>query len=275
MKLMHTAWLERLSDLYWQLDGATDEVSPRGLRTREVIDAHLCFDSKFNLLDCPARGLNYRFAVAEWLWMAFGRSDVETLAQYNAVMRQYSDDGVFLTGAYGPHIRAQWPRIVDRLRADKFSRQAVIEIPRPRATTKDEPCTLSLQFLIRRDKLHLIVTMRSSDVWLGVPYDLFSFTQLQSMLAGELCIERGACSLNTGSSHLYASNYEQAAKILNGAAIRSLYLPNLPGRPPDWLEEVLVKRGVYGIPSDDVAWHRYARALLAPTSAGAFAALTA
>jgi thymidylate synthase len=280
-QLLHEAWLRRLRALYY----TTSSVSPRGQATREILDAHLRFDAQFNLLACPGRGLNYRFAVAEWLWMSFGRSDVSSLAQYNKVIAQFSDDGVFLTGAYGPHIRAQWQRTVDRLTADPDTRQAVIEIPRPRGATKDEPCTLSLQFLLRGGKLNLIATMRSSDVWLGVPYDLFSFTQLQNALAGQLGVGRGWCALNTGSSHLYERDVDKAAPLVrvdvSEPAASSLYLPDLPGRPPDWLEDVLVHRedAVNGkrlaLPIPDGPWARYARALLAPTSVAAFDALTA
>lgn len=270
--MLHDQWTDHLQNL--RACGAP--IGPRGLMTREFLDVELALDSSaHNLLDVPGRCLNFRFAVAEWLWMAFGRSDVASLAQYNSVMRQFSDDGLFLTGAYGPHIGAQWRRVADKLRWSPDTRQAVIEIPRPRGETKDEPCTLSLQFLQRGGRLHLIATMRSSDVWLGLPYDVFAFTQLQNMMAGELGVARGWFTLHAGSSHLYDRDLSKADAVLgdSGRAYQTLASPALPGRPPTWLEEVLIKRTPVNapqpIPPADMVWLPYAQVLLARSSADA------
>ena len=52
---------------------------------------------------------------------------------------------------------------------------------------KDIPCTVSLQFLIRENKLHLFVNMRSNDVFLGLPHDIFCFTMIQEIIANQYC----------------------------------------------------------------------------------------
>lgn len=269
--MLHEAWQERVRELL-AFGNVTD---PRGQGTLEQLDQKLRIeDSRFNLLDVPERNLNVRFAVAEWLWMTFGRSDVESLAQYNSVMRQFSDDGVFLTGAYGPHIKAQLARrVLPKLAEDPNTRQAVIEIPRPNRETKDEPCTLSLQFLLRDGRLNLVATMRSSDVWLGIPYDVFSFTMLQNCLAGHLGVRRGFFSLHMGSSHLYLRNRTAAHEAAFTRAPHTILTDDLPGFPPPWLEEVLRTRDNVHIPESEQRltnpWFAFARALLVNTSAQA------
>ena len=272
---MHEAWFDRLKSLE---DG--EAANPRGLATHEELDARLEFDAEWNILDVPARKLNYRFMVAEWLWMSFGRNDLATLAQYNSQMSRFSDDGLTLTGAYGPHIVAHKDWVLDRLRRDPMTRQAVLEIKRPYLEhTKDEPCTLSLQFLCRDGELHCIANMRSSDVWLGVPYDAFAFSQIQNALTGELGVNRGWTSIRMGSSHLYEVNAPAAQELLeeryfeddNHDTIRS---PALPGWPPAWLEHVLVHRRLPFYPEIiDRPWINYARVLVASTSAEALAIL--
>ena len=267
--MLHDAWKLRISDI---IHCGTYE-APRGRPTYEQLDQCLAIeDSRFNLIDLPARNLNMRLAVAEWLWMTFGHSDVESIAQYAKVMRQFSDDGMFLAGAYGPHLRAQWHQIVEKLRTDPSSRQAVIEIPRPRRETKDEPCTLSLQFLSRNKHLHLIVTMRSSDTWTGLPYDVFNFTQLQNMMAGELELRRGWFSLHAGSSHLYQDDFAAAEAMLVDPRGQTVQTPDLPGLPPAWLEDVLLKRHDAEIlkitrrwDDQDLRWLPYAQVLLTST----------
>jgi thymidylate synthase len=270
----HKQWLEQLRNL---TDGRP--VAPRGLATYEQLDANIVLgDARFNIIDVPERKLNFRFMVAEWLWMSFGHSDVATIARYNPRIAAFSDDGLTFTGAYGPHIGAQRPRVLDKLRKDPATRQAVIEIPRPYnavGPTKDEPCTLSFQFLARAHELHCIATMRSSDAWLGLPYDVFNFTQLQAEVAGELGLACGWFSLRMGSSHLYESNAHDAMRCLiptTSLAAGTVRSPCLPGRPPAWLDDVLVTGSLTPVPSsefvsDGSIWFAYALALVATTNA--------
>src|SRR5439155_480495 len=90
------------------------DVAPRGLPCREVLNLSIGADYD-NVVVNPARKANYRFMVAEWLWIWFGRDDVATIERYNGEMAKYSDDGVRLAGAYGPRFRAQLPNLLDRL----------------------------------------------------------------------------------------------------------------------------------------------------------------
>jgi len=71
---------------------------------------------------------------------------------------------------------------------------------------KDLPCTLSLQFLLRGRLLHCIATMRSNDVWLGLPYDVFAFTCLQRLIADALKVKTGMYVHQVGSLHVYERN---------------------------------------------------------------------
>ena len=91
--------------------------------------------------------------------------------------------------------------------------------PNPR-DSKDIPCTVSIQWLIRDNTIHCIDNMRSSDIWLGWPYDIFNFTMLTGyimLLLRERGIDNlklGNIYLNAGSQHLYSNNFEAAEKIL-------------------------------------------------------------
>ena len=124
------------------------------------------------------------------------------------------------------------------LKADPNTRQAVIHIKdASNEQTKDLPCTLTLQFLIRGGKLNLIANMRSNDIWLGFPYDAFSFTCLQMKMAMELGVEVGFYIHMAGSMHLYKRNFvgdtevkEKTKKpVVRKSAVEGQCIPYKPG----------------------------------------------
>jgi thymidylate synthase len=268
--MIHLVWKQLLSDLL--VNG--EDVAPRGKPTKEIIGHQLVLeDLRDNIIGVPERKLNYRFMVAEWLWIIAGRNDVAALTMFNPKMLAFSDDGQTLAGAYGPRIFTQLQYVIETLRADPDSRQAVIVIWKPTpAPSKDIPCTLTLQFLNRFGQLHVVVNMRSSDAWLGIPYDIFSFSQITNCLAGELGLQTGSLILNMGSSHLYQENWDAARAILaldettadQHTTFRSPLLPSLP--PPalrarfEQAAEILAA-GKLGQP-----WLSYAIALRSETS---------
>jgi thymidylate synthase len=225
------------------------EVAPRGQATRELTG---CVYQLDDVTRCatwlPERRLNYAFMAAEFLWMFCGREDVAMISHYNERIKEFSDDGLGFFGAYGPRWRDQVGGAVHRLKGDLTSRQAVIGTWRPlynrrRLTwddesyfmeTRDVPCTLSMQYLLRDGCLDAYVTMRSSDAWLGLPYDLFNFSMLQRAVAAELGVLPGTLTLFVGSSHLYERNLDQAREVLkavedHGSDLR--YYLAIPGPP--------------------------------------------
>lgn len=170
-----------------------------------------------------ARNLGYKFMVAEAFWILSGRNDVEFMDKFSNKIKDFSDDGIFFNGAYGPKIIDQLPYIVECLHSDPCSRQAIINIWREKpSTSKDIPCTLGVQFLIRGDKLYCIDTMRSSDIWLGWPYDIFNFSMLSNYVIYLLYkidpkfknLKLGTISLNAGSQHIYESDLEKIKECI-------------------------------------------------------------
>jgi thymidylate synthase len=227
---VYEAWRQ----LLWQLTVNGREVSPRGLATKEILGVQLRIDDAYhNIIADPVRRLNFRFLVAEMIWMAAGLDDLAPLTRYNREMAKFSDDGARLAGAYGPRLAQQWTYVVDTLLYDASSRGAVSGIWRwPQGRSKDVPCTLSMQWLIRAGLLETIVTMRSSDAWLGIPYDVASFTFLSNLLCcslnetrPELNLRLGGLIMNLGSSHLYGPNWEAAYKIADLGLGRSVKSP--------------------------------------------------
>jgi thymidylate synthase len=196
--------------------------SPRGMATVEVLGAHLCLTQpRRRFVDVPpVRVLNPAFAVAEALWILSG-SDDPWIFEFNGRLARYADDGV-LRGAYGPRMRAwrgevdQLDRVRTLLSRDPDSRQAVIQLFDPGKDWngyRDVPCTLGYRFFIRDRRLHMHTTMRSQDLWLGFPYDVFAATLLQELLAGWLGVDLGAYHHHVDSLHLYEKDVVAAPAL--------------------------------------------------------------
>ena len=182
------------------------------------------------IVTIPERELGYKFMFAEAHWILSGDNRVSTIKPYSNVIKRFSDDGVFYFGAYGPKVVDQLPYICKALNDDIDTRQACINIWREKPpVSKDVPCTLSLQFLVRRGTLYVIANMRSNDVWLGWPYDNFNF----SMIGLSVCLlmkeihgkdlKLGMLTNNAGSRHLYKENFEKAFKVVDSKEIGNSY----------------------------------------------------
>lgn len=216
-------WLDRLDEIM----NHGDVVKPRGLRTRELLHQTCEVDLRKPVLCCPARKLNYKFMAAEAYWILTGDDTVAGIAPYNSHIAQFSDDGLTFKGAYGPRIKDQLQWVIDQLIKDRNTRQAGLVIWRDKPEpSRDIPCTVSIWFTIRNNRLNIHVNMRSSDTWLGLPYDIFSFSMLAWLVIGmlnqhylnveeELTVGPGSLYLTAVSSHLYETNFEAAQHILD------------------------------------------------------------
>jgi thymidylate synthase len=197
-------------------------VKPRGMECLEVLGMRVSCPMRKPIVTNAARGLGYKFMFAEAHWILTGDNRVETITPFSKKISEFSDDGLTFYGAYGPRIEAQAYHIIHTLSRDRDSRQAVLTIwiPSPRLS-KDIPCTISAQFLIRDNQLHCIDTMRSSDIWLGLPYDTFNFSMLSCYILLWLNklngwnLTLGNLYLSAGSMHLYRDNMLTAAGCLS------------------------------------------------------------
>lgn len=241
---------------------------PRGMETLELQDVVFTVDDLTNTLPTRVnRKPSLKIAAIEALQLIGGVSTPQLTIAASPNFAQFREiDGNFW-GAYGMRISSQSQYVVDKLKADADSRQAVITLWNPVKDNvegkKDYPCTIALGFRIRHDKLNLSVTMRSNDVWWGTTYDVFQFTQLQHTIANLLEIEVGTYTHMAWSLHLYERDYDRSSELqppfgtsfipsgLDGfdtaANILAGQLSDPDGEPPSpsqrWYEELI--EGIY------------------------------
>lgn len=209
-----TTWLCHLAHIM----AAGERVVPRGKDTLEVRQHTTIVDMRRPVLINESRKLNYQFMLAEAVWILSGSDSVAEIAPYNKHIAQFSDDGKVFAGAYGPKIAEQIPYVVSTLMHDINTRQACMTIWRQNPPpSKDIPCTVAMDFKVRNGKLNCHVFMRSSDVWLGLPYDVFTF----SMVAHYVAAMYNKLTREAKGADLFASENPKPAPILQ---IGELYL---------------------------------------------------
>lgn len=177
--------------------------------------------------------------LGELLWYLSGSDRTDHIAYY---ISQYgeSDEGGRIHGAYGPRIRGagsddQLTRVVKHLTTRRDSRRAVVQIF-DRADIvddhKDVPCTCTLQFFVRDNHLDLVTYMRSNDVYIGLPHDVFCFTMIQEMVAASVGVRLGRYIHMAGSLHLYDVNAGAAEAFLAEGYFSPNPMPAMPTADP-------------------------------------------
>jgi len=215
-----------------------EKCAPRGKKTRELTGVQLVLSSPCDRIPrLPVREFSLAYAMGEMAWYLSSDDSLEFIRYYAASYGNYSDDGKRLHGAYGPRIFGKrcecssyehrcnaykgspslWEATKAALQKDPDTRQAIIPIFQPQdpgSVTKDMPCTLSLQFMLRNGGVDLLVNMRSNDLWFGGVYDIFCFTILQELMANELGMKVGTYYHHVGSFHIYERNLADIAQCV-------------------------------------------------------------
>jgi len=181
-------------------------------------------DPTQGIIQSKIRKMPMRYALGELLWYLSGSNKLADISNYSTAWDRLSDDGETCNSAYGYMIRHafgfdQWEYVKNKLHANPNDRQAVIHIKDPQnKSKKDVQCTVSLQFMVRHDMLFMTTYMRSNDIWTGFPYDVFSFTALQVLMAMELGVGIGEYTHIAASLHLYGRNWNISHKEENNEA---------------------------------------------------------
>ncbi|NBW57959.1 thymidylate synthase [bacterium] len=249
------AYVDIIKDVYSNPEFTS---SPRGMKVKEILGYQFKILNPRNRIPyVPGRDLSVHYMIAELLWYLSGNNSTEWISNYSAFWSKISDDGSTANSAYGarifkPHDRiastikqdwTQWDYVINELKSDPDSRRAVIHIRSPQDSLLaqlDVPCTLSLQFFLRNDKVHMVVSMRSSDVILGLAYDVPAFTIFQELLAVQLTkelgrpIELGSYTHLSASLHVYERHFKMVEKILDEDMKQDYRnIPEMPLMPSD------------------------------------------
>jgi len=214
-------------------------VATRG-ETAEIIGALIEIEQpRARLSRSETRGKLFS-SLGELLWYLSRDNRLDFIERYVPRYRDESEDGVGVYGGYGPRLFGQRGydqvrNVIELLRSRPTSRRAVIQIFDAQdiaAIHKEIPCTTTLQFFVRKERLDMVTTMRSNDAYLGLPHDVFCFTMLQEIIARSLDRDIGIYRHFAGSLHLYKDRWADAQHFVDEAYQQRIAMPEMPAGDP-------------------------------------------
>lgn len=219
------------------------EVSPRGLKIKELANLQLCIeDPRQTGFKSQRRSTQSMYVAAETLWYFSGSNDVNYINKFAKFWDTIKNPDNTANSAYGhllfktpnEHGLTQWQWAYQSLVNDQDSRQAIMHFNMPKhqyTGNKDFVCTLSATFQIRNNYLNFKVNMRSNDAILGTPTDVAFFCMLQQQMLNLLKpiypdLELGTYVHSVDSFHLYEKHFELAKDMVK-SRLTSYQLPSI------------------------------------------------
>jgi thymidylate synthase len=210
------AWLKAL-DLLFTSPNATVAESRNG-PTTELLHLTMTIENpRQRWVFARQPVISPAFALVEAIWIISGRNDSAVLNFLNQDLHKYAGQGPTFYGAYGHRLRHQHgfdqiEAAYQSLVANPTSRQVVLQIwdaktdlpnDKGKPRSPDIPCNTQSFLRIQNGKLHWLQTMRSNDIFRGLPYNFVQFTTLHEVMAGWLGLELGSYTHIVSCLHYY------------------------------------------------------------------------
>jgi thymidylate synthase len=211
-----------------------------GTGTKSVFGYQMRFDLSEGFPLVTTKKIHIKSIIHELLWFLSGETNIEYLKQHNV---KIWDAWATETGDLGPVYGQQWrawecpngesiDQISDVIKAIKSrpdSRRLLVCAWNP-AVLPDEgispidnarknkaalpPCHTMFQFYVANNKLSCMLTQRSADVFLGVPFNIASYALLTHMVAQQCGLDVGEFIWSGGDCHIYSNHQEQITEQL-------------------------------------------------------------
>lgn len=206
--------------------------SPREQRINEITNCKFTIQHpEYCFYKNERRSSQFKYIAAELLWYLSGDKSVDFISQFSKFWKKLENCDDTINSNYGwllfyekyaPVWTTQWQWAYKSLYDDKDTRQSVMHFNLPKHQffdNKDFVCTMYGDFLIRDNKLHFTIHMRSNDAILGLPTDLPFFCILQMNMLNCLKekypeLELGTYTHFVNSMHLYEQNFQLVNEML-------------------------------------------------------------
>lgn len=237
-------YLNLVADLYAMsyLDQDYPRSDRTGVNTFSVFGRSLRFNLRDGFPLLTAKRTHWKSVIGELLWFLRGTcNNLDLNSEGVTIWDEWADPE---TGDLGPIYGVQWrswygvdgrchdqiQNLVDGLISDPMSRRHIVS-----AWNVSEldsmalpPCHYSFQCYVGSDyRLSMLVNIRSSDVFLGLPFNIASYAALVHILSTLTDYIPGELILNLGDAHLYANHRAAAAQLLSQSSRGTPDLPEL------------------------------------------------
>lgn len=199
-----------------------------GTGTRSLFGAQLRYDLSKGFPLVTTKRVHLTSVVGELLWFLRGDSNVRWLQEHGIrIWNEWADED----GELGPVYGVQWRRwrsasgeeidqiskILETLKTTPDSRRMVVSAWNVGALADMalEPCHAFFQLYVADGRLSLQLYQRSADMFLGVPFNIASYSLLTHMFAQQAGLEVGDFIWTGGDCHIYSNHVEQVTEQLS------------------------------------------------------------
>ena len=204
-----------------------DKRDRTGTGTRSVFGYQMRFALGEGFPLVTTKKLHLRSIIHELLWFLRGESNVRYLHENKVtIWDEWADERGELGPVYGVQWRS-WPTpdgghidqiagVLREIRSNPDSRRLIVsawnvgDIPKMRLP----PCHLLFQFYVCDGRLSCQLYQRSCDIFLGVPFNIASYSLLTHMVAQQCDLDVGDFVWTGGDCHIYANHFEQVCEQL-------------------------------------------------------------
>lgn len=225
-----------LDTLKYVLEKGSDRKDRTGVGTRAVLGIQNRYDMRDGFPAMTTKKLAFNAVKAELLWFIKGSSDVKELQKLgcriwdaNAEADYWKPKAKFagdLGRIYGVQWRAwrsadgktidQLKEVIRQIKEDPYSRRMIVTAWNPGELQQMAlpPCHMFFQFFVADNKLSLQMYQRSCDMFLGVPFNIASYSLLLHMLARVTGLVAGEFVHTMGDAHIYLNHFDQVKEQL-------------------------------------------------------------
>ncbi len=199
-----------------------------GTGTKSVFGYQMRFDLQEGFPLITTKKCHLRSIIHELLWFLQGETNIKYLKDHGvSIWDEWADENGDLGPVYGSQWR-NWPtpsgqhidqikEVIDQIKNTPNSRRMIVsawnvaEIPNMALP----PCHAFFQFYVADGKLSCQLYQRSADVFLGVPFNIASYSLLTMMMAQVCGLQAGDFVHTLGDAHLYSNHMEQTEMQLS------------------------------------------------------------
>lgn len=212
-------YLDLLQDV---LDNGAVKGDRTGTGTLSVFGRQLRFNLSEGFPLVTTKRIHLKSVVHELLWFLRGDTNISYLQENGVkIWDEWADENGDLGPVYGSQWRAwetpdgrtidQIEQVVEGIKRNPDSRRHLVSAWN--VSVIDEmklpPCHFVFQFYVADGKLSCMLTMRSVDTFLGLPFNIASYALLTHMIAQQCDLEVGEFIWSGGDVHIYNNHFDQ------------------------------------------------------------------
>jgi thymidylate synthase len=236
---------EYLNALQAVLDNGTQKEDRTGVGTISYFGMQQRYDLSRGFPAVTTKKLAWRSVVSELLWFLEGSGDENRLREILHGSRDSEKSTIWTANATAPYWQAkakyegdlgrvygvQWrhwqrpfmnsnvdqlERLIEGIKTDPNGRRHILTAWNPGELDKMAlpPCHIMAQFYVANGKLSCQMYQRSCDMFLGVPFNIASYSLLTHMIAQVCDLEVGEFVHTLGDAHIYSNHVEQVKEQL-------------------------------------------------------------